>query len=145
MGKKHRLFSIWYFIAAFLIILMIQNYFAGRHVEAISYSQFKFLLTEGLITDVAIGEKSIEGNMKGEAVKETERLKNIHQDVKEGRNTYPFTTVRVEDPGLTAELEEARVSFRALLTARQGKDSVEMADFDEAIERVVAGCKERAM
>jgi cell division protease FtsH len=119
MEKKKRQLSIGYFILAFFTILMIQNYFGSRHVEIISYSQFKFLLTEGLITDVAIGEKSIEGNMKGEAVKEiltAEKLKNIPQDLKEGKKTYPFAAVRVEDPGLTAELEAAGVPFRGQLS-----------------------------
>lgn len=120
MEKKHRQFSIWYFIAVFFIILMIQNYLGSRHVEIISYSQFKSLVKEGLVNDLAIGETTIQGNMKGEAVKEiftAEKLKNIPQDVKEGKNTYPFTAVRVEDPGLTAELEEARVSFRGEVTS----------------------------
>lgn len=115
MEKKHQQFSIWYFIAAFLIILAIQNYLGRPHVEIISYSQFKSVLKKGLIADLAIGEKSIEGNMKGEAVKEIftpEKLKEIPQDVREGKQSYPFVAVRVEDPGLTSELEEARVPFR---------------------------------
>jgi cell division protease FtsH len=36
------------------------------------------------------------------------------------------------------------VNEAALLTARQGKDAVEMADFDEAIERVVAGLQKKS-
>jgi cell division protease FtsH len=35
------------------------------------------------------------------------------------------------------------VNEAALLAARQGKDSVEMADFDEAIERVIAGLQKK--
>jgi hypothetical protein len=94
---------------------MIQNYLGSRHVEIISYSQFKSVLKKGLIADLAIGEKTIEGNIKGEAVKEilsAEKLKDVPQDVKDGMKSYPFVAVRVDDPGLTAELEEARVSFR---------------------------------
>lgn len=120
MEKKHRQFSIWYFILAFFIILMIQNYLGRPHVEIISYSQFKSLLKTGLIADLAIGEKTIEGSMKGAAVKEilsAEKLKNIPQDVKEGKKPYPFLAVRVEDPGLTAELEQARVPFRGEVTS----------------------------
>ena len=44
---------------------MIQNYFGGAHVEIISYSQFKSLLKKGLINDLAIGETTIDGNLKG--------------------------------------------------------------------------------
>ncbi|MDP2601498.1 MAG: ATP-dependent zinc metalloprotease FtsH [Deltaproteobacteria bacterium] len=115
MEKKHRQFSIWYFIFAFFTILMIQNYYGRTHVEIIHYSQFKSLLNKGLIADVAIGETAIEGNMKGEAVKEiftAEKVKTLSPEIIEGKKPFPFATVRVEDPGLTAELEKAKVPFK---------------------------------
>ena len=115
MEKKQRRFSIGYFILAFLFMLMIQNYYSRSHVEIISYSQFKSLLNKGLISDLAIRETVIDGNMKGEAVKEIytpQRLKEISPDVVEGKKLLPFETVRVEDPGLTAELEKAKVPFK---------------------------------
>ncbi|MGH7834663.1 MAG: ATP-dependent metallopeptidase FtsH/Yme1/Tma family protein, partial [Candidatus Binatia bacterium] len=118
--KKRRQFSMWYFIFAVFTILMIQNYFGGAHVEILNYSQFKSLLHKGLVVDVAIGETTIEGKMKGEAVKEIfppEKLLKIPQDVREGKKPHPFMTVRVEDPGLTAELEEAGVPFRGEVTS----------------------------
>ena len=37
------------------------------------------------------------------------------------------------------------VNEAALLAARQDKESIEMAEFDEAIERVVAGLQRRAV
>src|SRR5437773_11363523 len=117
MEKKHRQFSIVYFILAFFAILMIQNYFGSARVEIINYSQFKSLLHKGFIADVAIGETTIEGNMKGEAIKEIftlERLKKIFKDVLEGKTLYPFKVVRVEDAGLTAELEQAKVPFKEI-------------------------------
>ena len=120
MKKKHRQFSIWYFIFAFFTILMIQNYFGSAHVEIIDYSQFKALLNKGLISDVAIGETTIEGNMKGEAVKEVftpEKLKKTPQEVIEGKKPSPFAVVRVEDPTLTAELEEAKVPFKGVVAS----------------------------
>src|SRR5216117_2513568 len=120
MEKKHRQFSIGYCIFAFCAILMIQNYFGSAHVEIINYSQFKSLLHKGFIADVAIGETTIEGNMKGEAIKEIftpERLKNISKDVLEGKTLYPFKVVRVEDPGLTAELEQAKVPFKGVVAS----------------------------
>ncbi len=112
MEKKQQQFSIWYFIAAFIVILMIQNYLTGPHVETITYGQFKSLVKKGLLADVAVGEKIIRGNIKGEGVKQVlppEKLKEIGHD---GKKVHPFITVRVEDPGLTAELEEAGIPFR---------------------------------
>jgi len=120
MEKKHQQFSIWYFLVAFFIILTIQNYLGSRHIGIISYSQFKSVLKKGLIADLTIGETTIEGTMKGEAVKEIfppEKLKEIPQDVREGKKPYPFVAVRVEDPGLTAELEEAKVPFKGVVSS----------------------------
>ena len=120
MENKHRQFSIWYFIFAFFTILMIQNYYGRTHVEIIRYSQFKSLLNKGLIADVAIGETAIEGNMKGEAVKEIfppEKVKKLSPEIVEGKKTFAFATVRVEDPGLTAELEKAKVPFKGEITS----------------------------
>ena len=116
--KKQRRLSIGYFILAFLTILIIQNYFGGAHVEIISYSQFKSLLNKNLISDVAIGETTVEGKMKGEAVKEIftpEKLKKISPEIIEGKKLLPFKAVRVEDPTLTAELEKANIPFKGEL------------------------------
>ncbi len=118
MEKKKRQLSIGYFILAFFAILMIQNYLGSHHLEIISYSQFKSLVKKGLVNDLAIGEATIHGNMKGEAVREIftpEKIKDISQEVIEGKRLLPFETVRVEDPGLTAELEAARVPFKGQL------------------------------
>ena len=120
MEKNRRQFSLWYFIFAFFTILMIQNYFGSARVEIINYSQFKSLLHKGLIADVAIGERTIEGNMKGEAVKEVftpEKLRTISREVIEGKKLYPFEAVRVEDPTLTAELEETKVPFKGVVAS----------------------------
>jgi len=120
MEMKRRRFSIVYFILAFSTMLIVQHYFFSSHVEIIRYSQFKSLVKKGLITDLAIGETTIEGNMKGEGVREIftpERLNDIPQEVREGKTPYRFATVRVEDPGLTAELEAARVQFNGEVTS----------------------------
>jgi cell division protease FtsH len=120
MEKKQRHFSVGYIILAFAAILMFQNYFGSPHVEIISYSQFKSLVNKGLVNELVIGEKAIAGNLKGAAVKEIftpEKLKTVSQDVVEGKNLFPFATVRVEDPGLTAELEKAGVPFKGEVTS----------------------------
>jgi cell division protease FtsH len=114
MEKKRRQFSIVYFILAFALMLVMQNYFFSSHVEVIRYSQFKSLVKKGLIIDLAVGETTIQGQMKSEGLKEIfppDKLKDIPQEVREGKTPYRFVTVRVEDSGLTAELEAAGVPF----------------------------------
>ena len=120
LETKQRRFSIVYFILAFSMMLIVQHYFFSSHVEVIRYSQFKSLVKKGLVTELAIGETTIQGDMRGEGVKEiftAEKLKDIPQEVREGKKPYHFVTVRVEDPGLTAELEAARVPFNGEITS----------------------------
>ena len=45
--KAH--FSIWYFLVAFLIFTLIQQYILFQKVETIPYSQFKQYLVEGKV------------------------------------------------------------------------------------------------
>jgi cell division protease FtsH len=112
MKQKQQDFSIWYFIIAFLILLAMQTYFLSPRSEMISYSQFKSLLKNGLVTDLVVEEKAIRGNIKAEGMKQVFTQEKLDQLKYDGKSDYPFTTVRVEDPGLTAELEKAGIPFR---------------------------------
>ncbi|MBI2998060.1 MAG: ATP-dependent metallopeptidase FtsH/Yme1/Tma family protein [Deltaproteobacteria bacterium] len=112
MEKKQQQFSIWYFIVAMIALIVIQNLFTTAQVETISYSQFKALARKGMLTDLVIGEQTIRGNIRPEAVGEVfsaEKLKQLGHD---GEKPVSFHTVKVEDPGLTAELEEAGIAFK---------------------------------
>ncbi|MBI2351305.1 MAG: ATP-dependent zinc metalloprotease FtsH [Deltaproteobacteria bacterium] len=120
MEKRQQEFSIWYFVAALILILIIQNLLQSPHVESLNYSQFKVLVKKGLVADLVIGEATIRGNLKGEALSEIfppEKLKELGQDPKDAKKAYPFVTVKVSDPDLIAELEEAQVSFRGEVSA----------------------------
>jgi cell division protease FtsH len=54
MEKKQQQFSIWYFLAAFLFILAVQNYVFAPHTANLAYSDFKTLLKEGKVNDLAL-------------------------------------------------------------------------------------------
>ena len=113
--KKYRPSAIWYFFATVLVVLSVQNFFGGSHVEVISYSQFKSLLKNDLINDLVIRERTIDGHLKGAAASlifKPERLKAMSPEALAGKSPLPFETVRVEDPGLTAELESAKIPFK---------------------------------
>ncbi len=92
LKKTH--FTIWYFVIAFLLILLIQNYFVMKKTEdVIPYSEFKETLREGKIKDLTITQESISGE------RETEK------------GPRRFTTVRVEDSDLVKELETYHVKY----------------------------------
>jgi cell division protease FtsH len=97
-GKKPLLkkthFTIWYFVIAFLIILLIQNYIVTRKTEdVIPYSEFKESLRTGKIKDLTITQESISG--------EREMEKGLRR----------FQAVRVEDPDLVKDLETYHVKY----------------------------------
>lgn len=89
--KKTHQFTIWYFVIAILIVLLIQSYISSRKGEdVIPYSEFKELLRTGKIKELTINPESING--------ETE-------------NKRKFQTIRVEDPDLVKELEASHAKY----------------------------------
>ena len=92
LKKTH--FTIWYFVIAFLIILLVQNYIVTRKTEdVIPYSEFKESLRTGKIKELTITQESISG--------ERETEKGLRR----------FQTVRVEDLDLVKDLEANHVKF----------------------------------
>jgi cell division protease FtsH len=92
LKKTH--FTIWYFVIAFLIILLIQNYFVMKKTEdVISYSEFKEDLRANKIKDITITPETISGE------RETEK------------GPRKFQTVRVEDSDLVKELEASKIKY----------------------------------
>ena len=117
MKQRQEQFSIWYFLITLVMLMAMQYFFLSSQVERIPYSQFKSLVKNGLVTDLIIEQGGIRGNIKAEGMKQVfseEKLKQIGYD---GKGTHPFTTIRVEDPGLTAELEAAGIPFRGEVTS----------------------------
>ena len=53
MEKKAK-FTLIYFLMAFAVIILLENYFLSRELTTISYSEFKTLLEESLINDLMI-------------------------------------------------------------------------------------------
>ena len=118
--KKYRPSPIWYFFVTVFLFLLVQNFLGRSHVEIIGYSQFKSLVKKDLINDLVIRETTIDGNLKAAAVKEIftpEKLKEMSPDVLAGKTRLPFQTIKVEDPGLTAELEAAKIPFSGEVTS----------------------------
>jgi cell division protease FtsH len=107
MDKKYR-FSIWYFLLAFWLIIMLQElYFASKHLDEVPYSQFKSWVLEGKVDEVAISDTKINGKLKTET---------------EGAEPHWFQTIRVEDPDLVRLLEENDVEFAGVIVSTLWKD-----------------------
>jgi cell division protease FtsH len=91
MNKKTQ-FNIWYWIAAFFILMAFQYLFtAATQVAQIPYSQFETYLGQGRIAEVAVSDRFIQGRFK---------------EPVEGRPM--FITTRVE-PDFARQLQERGV------------------------------------
>ncbi len=92
LKKTH--FTIWYFLIAFAIIVLIQHYLIPKKAEVvIPYSQFKELLQAGKASDIVITDEAISGKMESE------------------KGSENFQTVRVVDPDLVKQLEAHHVKY----------------------------------
>jgi cell division protease FtsH len=99
LKKTH--FTIWYFVIAFLIILLIQNYLVTRKAEdVIPYSEFKESLRTGKIKDLTITQESISG--------ERETEKGLRR----------FQTIRVEDLDMVKDLESYHVKYTGKIDSK---------------------------
>ncbi|RWC45658.1 MAG: ATP-dependent metallopeptidase FtsH/Yme1/Tma family protein [Mesorhizobium sp.] len=93
MSSRKTQFNIWYWIAAFAVLMIFQYvYTATQQVAQIPYSQFETLLRDGKIADVQVSDRFIQGRFK---------------EPQDGKPL--FITTRVE-PNLARQLQEHGVT-----------------------------------
>jgi cell division protease FtsH len=112
-------FSIGYFLLVFFALLLLQNYFFMRHVQDISYSEFRKLVQEGKVDDLVISSNIIRGKMREgasdiiSAMRGDPSLKEHFGKMKE--EGHSFSTVRMEDAELVKVLEDNGIQYTAQL------------------------------
>ena len=87
-------FSIWYFIAALLVIMWFQTFVSEQQTNRISYSEFKQLIKTGKVESVIIGADKVTATLK---------------DSKEPNSTV--SALRVDDPDLVRDLEAQGIKY----------------------------------
>ncbi|WP_370463430.1 ATP-dependent zinc metalloprotease FtsH [Mesorhizobium sp.] len=93
MSNRKTQFNIWYWIAAFVGLMIFQYvYTATQNIAQIPYSQFETMLRDGKIADVQVSDRFIQGRFK---------------EPQDGKPL--FITTRVE-PGLARQLQEHGVT-----------------------------------
>jgi cell division protease FtsH len=115
MEKKQRQFSTWYFVGALLVLILLENFIIGAITETLSYSEFKGLLKAGKISEVSVSDKLINGSLKTDGLEGLLPADKIAEVKRFGGGEQRFVAVRVDDPGLVKELEEAKVKFAGRL------------------------------
>jgi cell division protease FtsH len=114
MEKKQQ-FSLWYFLAVSLLLLLIQFFLFAPHVENLSYSDFKALVKAKKVEEVSIGEKVITGKLKPEGLEGILPKEKIAELQKMGKGEHQFSTVRVNDPDLIKDFEAVKIRYAGQL------------------------------
>lgn len=113
--KREQQFSLWYFIVALFVLMMVQNFFTASQVQNLSYSDFKTLLKNKKIVEVTVGKEQISGLVLLEGLKEVLPAEKIAGLKQKDSDEHRFTSIRVDDPVLSQELEAANVRFTGQL------------------------------
>ncbi len=96
-GWNKRDWNIGYWIIAFLLVLMIHDWWVAAQVEVVPYSEFEQALEQGRITEILIGDKVITGKLKegDSSGKSTIAASRVEPDLAErlGRFGVPYTRV----------------------------------------------------
>src|SRR5947207_5417154 len=88
--------SIWYGLAILLLLALAQTYFLVPTGKTVPYSEFKALLREGKVAEVTVSEETIRGTQKTQGP---------------NQKAEAFSTAKIEDPNLVAELDQAKVKY----------------------------------
>lgn len=86
--------SLWYLIAAIIIIYALRSFYYQAEVQPIAYSEFRKMLREGKIVSCVLTLDEIRGQYKTES-----------------DSARSFATARVYDPELVKELEAASIAY----------------------------------
>ena len=107
-----RKFPVSYLLAAMLIALAVQTWFARPQEIRIDYSDFKTLVRAGQIEEAKVAERSISGTIDPAAAR-TEMPEAVRKALPGDAGSEPiaFTTARIEDPGLLVDLENAHTRY----------------------------------
>ena len=93
--------GIWYVLGALLLLALVQTWLLTPNGKAITYSEFKQAVRNGMVAEVTVGEQTIIGEYK-----------------KESNGSKAFSTTRIEDPKLLEELDNAGVKYAGEFVSR---------------------------
>jgi cell division protease FtsH len=112
---RRQQFSVWYFVAALVAVMLMQSALSPQHTETLQYSEFKTLLKQGKIANVNINDQVITGTLKSESLEGLLPPAKIEELKVAAKGEHQFATVRLADPNLLAELEAANIPFAGQL------------------------------
>jgi cell division protease FtsH len=118
MSTKPMRFSIWYFLSFFLIIVLIQTFFALERSYPVSYRDFRRLVEIKGVDDLEISGENISGVLLPKGVEylaqETNDPELPQRLEKQFAKKPVFSTVKMKDDDLLERLDKQGIKYRAL-------------------------------
>ncbi len=117
--QKYARMSIWYFLAALALLLVLQNYFSTHQSFTVTYSEFRRLVEAKGVNDLDVASDTITGKLLPGGVEylaESRKDKELPKKLKEQFPKGPvFSTVRMEDSKLGELLDRQGLKYQARL------------------------------
>ncbi|GJI93611.1 ATP-dependent zinc metalloprotease FtsH [Duganella caerulea] len=107
-------YSIWYWVLGLALLVAALSLIDSLSVRQLSYSEFKQLLRARQLADLSVSEQTISGAFVGgrlDTLLPADRARALKCTAQQ---RCAFQAVRVSDPGLVQELEQAGVEFTGL-------------------------------
>ena len=111
METMQQKFSIGYFIAMIVALLVLQSVLFAPHAETLSYSEFKTLMKKGKVSNLLLDKQTITGTLVTDGLEGLLPKEKLDELKRSGGATHQFTVTRVDDPSLVSELEAANIKF----------------------------------
>jgi cell division protease FtsH len=112
--EREQVFSIWYFIAAAAMMLVIQTLFDTQHTETLAYSEFRHLLRAGKLADIAVGERTISGTVNADGLSSVLPPTSADALTKGGGAVHRVVTIRLHDQQLVADREMLELAIKTI-------------------------------
>lgn len=114
---KRQAFSLWYLFVALIMLVAIQDLVRATHTVTLRYSEFKQALAANKLEDIVIADGEATGKLKADGLEQTLPKDKVEALRKSGGD-HSFQTALVNDPGLVAQLDAAKVRYG---TVRESK------------------------
>lgn len=105
-------FSLWYFLAALLLLSTIHDFVTASHIATLPYGQFKQAIKQNAVKDIVIASDRISGQAQTAFLKKALPETKSLDDAKEWGE---FVAVRVPDDTLVAELDAANINYSGII------------------------------
>jgi cell division protease FtsH len=103
--------ALWYWVMGFFVFMLFQSVFGTFSSTALAYSEFKQLLYAGKVNEVTLSETSVTGTLKNSGLENILPREKVDALKCAPDRGCPFSSVRVLDPDLVADLEAQKVRY----------------------------------